>query len=163
MILLVLQCSIRPYTLTDRSLLITTINAVCAEGRWMRTRCYEPTPAWEHALAEPDCSCHLLLIVVDEERVVGWCRVFRDADSQTGADIAIGLLPEYREQGIGTALFQQAMVWTSKNGLARLHLTTRVDNARAIRLFQKFGFAVVRELDENWLEMATCPLIGEIT
>jgi len=93
------------------------------------------------------------LIAVDGERVVGWCRVFRDADSQTDADIAIGLLPEYREQGIGTALFQQAMVWTRKNGLARLHLTTRVDNMRAIYFFNKFGFTVVRSLDKNWIEM----------
>jgi RimJ/RimL family protein N-acetyltransferase len=163
MILSVVNCTIRPYTITDRSLLITTINAVCAEGRWMRTRCYEPTPAWEHALAEPNCSCHLLLIAVDEERVVGWCRVFRDANAQTNADVAIGLLPDYRGHGLGTELFKRTMAWTCENELGYLYLTTRVDNMRAIYFFKKFGFTVVRALDENWLEMATCPLIGEIT
>ncbi len=143
---------IRPYALADRPSLIATINTVCAEGKWMETLCYEPTPAWEHALTVPDCPCHLLLVAVDS-RVIGWCRVFRDAGSQTSADIAIGLLTEYREQGLGSQLFGQAITWAYENDLARLHLKTRVNNARAIHLFEKYRFGFFRSLDENWIEM----------
>lgn len=144
---------IRPYVLSDRASLLETINSVCAEGRWMETLRYEPTPMWEYALANSNCPHLFLWVAVDAERVVGWCRVFPDTDTPTQASIAIGLLPEYREQRWGTKLFGTAVRWACQQGFNRLYLTTRLDNTRAIHLFRKFGFIGSRFLGENWIEM----------
>ena len=98
--------------------LVGVINAVCAEGM-MATRRFEPTPAWTHALDEPDCPCHLLLVVEDAGQVVGWCRAFRDSSGETGhatgdaASIGLGLLPGYRGRGYGKALLQRAIDWAA--------------------------------------------------
>ena len=148
------RSEIRAYVPADRPSLIATINTVCAEGRWMETVQYEPTPAWEHALNKSDCTCHLLLVVVDEKRIVGWCRVFPDDASSAG--LGIGLLSDYREKGLGIALVQNALEWARRRGLKRIHLRTRADNTRAIRMFQKFSFEFSGSTENGWMEMECC-------
>ena len=42
--------------------------------------------------------------------------------------------------GIGSALMAQLIAFARENGFAQLELEVRSDNARAIRLYEKFGF-----------------------
>lgn len=130
--------SLRPYKLHDETALIYAINQVCAEGM-MATRHFIPTPAWSHALARPDCDCHLLLVVEDDGQVVGWCRLFRDG-TPAGAEVGLGLLPPYRRQGWGTSLLERALAWASTHGLEQVWLSTWQENHPAVHLFRKFGF-----------------------
>lgn len=120
----------------------------------METQRYEPTPAWEHALVTPDCNCHLLLVVDNGTRIVGWCRVFPGNVSNLEAGLGIGLLPEYRDHHIGTALVQKSIDWAQKRRLQRIRLRVRYDNARAIHIFSKVGFVFVAQTENVWLEMA---------
>lgn len=143
---------VRPYRARDRSTLEATINAVCAEGRWMETPRYEPTPAWEHALTEPDCPYHLLLIVADSDQIVGWCRAF-PITSQNAAEIGIGLLDRYRNRGLGTYLLQKAIHWANQSRFSYLGLTTRPENAHAIHTFEKLGFIPTGRMKGGQLEM----------
>jgi len=128
---------VRPYRKMDRPGLEQTIDAVCAEGV-MRTRCFEPTPAWRHALGEPGCACHLLLIASDGQRVVGWCRLF-PAEGSGGLELGIGVLGAYRCQGVGKALLLAALEWADRGG-AEVMLQTRPDNHPAVQLFDHYGF-----------------------
>lgn len=140
--------SIRRFGLCDSPGLVSTINAVCAEGRWMRTLRYEPTPAWEHALNDADCPEHLLLVVEDAARIVGWCRTFPTScqnGSSMQASLGIGLVPAFRDRGIGTALVRTSLDWARGAGLARITLTARPDNQRALHVFRKCGFTLVGE------------------
>jgi ribosomal protein S18 acetylase RimI-like enzyme len=153
---------IRRFALCDHPELIQTINTVCGEGRWMCTTRFEPTSAWVHALEEPYCSCHLLLVVEDAGRVVGWCRTF-PANSENDpqeATLGVGLLPKYRDQGIGTALVRESLTWAASTGYRTVSLTTHPDNARAIHVFSRCGFAFIQQANDNLLEMA-CDLSGK--
>jgi len=143
---------IRRYRMADQNSLIGTINAVCAGGM-MRTPRFEPTPAWEHALARPDCPCHLLLVAVEGANVVGWCRLF-PTDANGEAELGIGLLATARGHGLGTQMLLEAIAWAHERGLARLVLTTRADNYRALRLFTKHGFVPTGRKEGDWIEMA---------
>lgn len=138
--------------LSERETLIAGLNAICTEGCWMETLHYEPTPAWEHALAEPDCPCHLLLVVLDGNRVVGWCRAFPD-DSGDAAVIGIGFLDGYRDHGMGTRLLQETIQWANQLDFTYLKLRTRPDNARAIHVFEKLGFVPTGRIERGQMEM----------
>ena len=118
----------------------------------MRTTRFEPTPAWEHALTEPDCPNHLLLVAHDGEQAIGWCRAF-PTGAQAGAELGIGLLPPYRNQGLGTDMVRKTLNWACGQGLARLTLTTRDDNHRAIHVFEKCGFSPTGRNEGKWIEM----------
>jgi len=67
--------------------------------------------------------------------------------------LGIGLLPIYRHRGLGTALVRRALHWSWDAGYQRASLTTRPDNARAIHVFQRCGFACTRRTDDGLLEM----------
>ncbi len=148
--------TIRPFVASDQSTLIETINAVCSEGQWMSTPRFEPTPAWIRALEEPTCIGHLLLIVEDMNYVVGWCRIFRAScpSTESVASLGVGLLPAYRDQGIGTALVRWSLGWAAEAGQWRIMLTTYRDNARAIHVFTKCGFSFTGQTYNISVEMA---------
>jgi len=118
----------------------------------MRTTRFEPTPAWQHALTEPDCPHHLLLVARDGERPIGWCRT-SPTDLPGEAEIGIGLLPPYRDRGIGTDMVRRTLNWACEQSLVRLTLTTRKDNQRALHVFEKCGFSPTGRREGKWIEM----------
>lgn len=125
---------------------------ICAEG-WMRTSRFEPTPSWERVLSGPPDEAHLLLIAADGDVPVGWCRLF-PTEVPGEAELGIGLLEPYRNQGAGTQMVRRALGWANQRGISRLTLTTRTDNTRAIRVFEKCGFEFTGRHEDIWLEMA---------
>lgn len=142
----------RRYTETDRDALHAVIDASCVATPYMATRRFEPTADWQHALATPDCSCHLLLLATDDAAPVGWCRLFTGADS-CSAELGIGLLPAYWGQGRGPHLVTVAQEWAQSRGLTHVHLTVHPANRRALRCFDKCGFLVNKPSSPDLLTM----------
>lgn len=144
---------IRAYRRADRWNLVALINAVCAEGM-MATPSFQPTPAWEHALAEPECPHHLLLVAEAEGEIVGWCRLFPAfSPNPRILELGIGVVAPRRRQGIGSALMRGALGWAAERGISQIVLTTRTDNEPARRLFTRYGFHPLRTQGHQ-LEMA---------
>ncbi len=141
-----MRIEVRPFQPADRPGLVAVVDAVCAEGI-MRTPRFIPTPAWEHALAHPDCPCHLLLVASDGDRVTGWCRLFPNGDG--ALELGIGVAAPYRRQGVGRALLEAALGWALEQGMPVV-LETRTDNIPAIRLFTHLGFRIVGQEDDHW-------------
>ncbi|WP_334361238.1 MULTISPECIES: GNAT family N-acetyltransferase [unclassified Bradyrhizobium] len=83
------------------------------------------------------------LVAVSAGEVVGWCDVMpnqRPVRAHVGV-LGMGLLPEFRRQGIGGRLIRQTLDAVRDFGLRRVELTVRENNAVAIDLYRKFGFA----------------------
>lgn len=146
---------IRPYLAADRARLIAVIDQVCAGSHFMATRRFEPTPAWDHALRQPACPCHLLLVAAFGPQVIGWCRLFPAASSADGptADLGIGVAAPDRGRGVGSALLRAALRWARSQGLSAITLTTHPDNEGAIRFFRRHGFTILPAADPNALPM----------
>jgi ribosomal protein S18 acetylase RimI-like enzyme len=74
--------------------------------------------------------------------VVGWCDVTgktRPIYAHTGV-LGMGILPDFRRQGIGTRLIRSAIASAAVIGLHRVELTVRESNTGAIELYKKVGF-----------------------
>ncbi|MGV8948524.1 MAG: GNAT family N-acetyltransferase [Candidatus Paracaedibacter sp.] len=87
-------------------------------------------------------SPHFLALVND--KVVGWCDITQ-ADRPIHAHcgvLGMGVVKEYRGQGIGKALIQTTLEKAQSSGLTRVELTVREGNTRALDLYKKFGFCV---------------------
>jgi ribosomal protein S18 acetylase RimI-like enzyme len=85
---------------------------------------------------------HPQLLALEGDRVVGWCDVTpqaRPARRRCGV-LGMGLLPDRRGQGLGERLMRRALEASRAFGLARVELTVREDNRRAIALYGKLGF-----------------------
>ena len=147
---------IRRFSAEDSGQLHAIIDTVCGEGRWMSTSCFQPTSEWTHALTWTACDRHLLLVVEIDRALVGWCRLF-PASSCTAEplnhDLGIGVLEDYRDQGLGTFLVGTALRWARSNSARQVMLDTRPDNQRAIHVFEKSGFQVCGQPANDLLHM----------
>lgn len=85
---------------------------------------------------------HVVAIVDDS--VVGWCDItslHRPVYAHCG-ELGIGIIAQYRGQGIGKALMQAALQEAKKKGLERIELTVFEKNETAIALYHQFGFVI---------------------
>jgi RimJ/RimL family protein N-acetyltransferase len=84
----------------------------------------------------------MFVALVDGE-VVGWCDIQRHpfaARSHRGT-LGIGLIPAYRGHGIGSRLMDPTLKQAFATGFVRVEFSVRADNLRAVRLYEKHGFA----------------------
>ena len=63
-----------------------------------------------------------------------------------GAIQNVGVVPEYRGQGLGEAVLLKALAGFRSAGLARVYLEVTARNETAIRLYRKHGFRCTRTL-----------------
>ena len=81
-------------------------------------------------------------VALDGERVVGWADIFADwahALAHRG-HLGIGVLPGYRGRGLGERLLSACIAKATAQGLTRIELEVRADNAAAMALYRKLGF-----------------------
>ena len=82
------------------------------------------------------------LVVLDGDRVVGWCEVRRDilpGRAHSGM-LGMGLRAPYRGKGLGRQLIEGALQAARERGFERIELIVRGPNVRAIRLYSQVGF-----------------------
>ncbi|MEY8311648.1 GNAT family N-acetyltransferase [Oscillospiraceae bacterium 42-9] len=96
---------------------------------------------------------------VAEGRVAGavWVRIMDDyghVDNETPS-FALSLLPEFRGQGLGTALLHAMLDQLRQAGYAQASLAVQKDNYAA-RMYQRAGFQILRETEEEFIMV--CPL-----
>ena len=81
-------------------------------------------------------------VALHGENVVGWCDVTglgRPVFSHTGT-LGMGIITAHRGQGLGRTLMATTLAQAREKGIERIVLTVRENNARAIALYEKFGF-----------------------
>ena len=101
----------------------------------------------EHAFdLDPDAS---LVASVEGERIGLANLGLRGADGWVGG---IGIVPGHRGSGHGEALMLALVDAARDRGVERLWLEVIVENTAALRLYEKLGFAHVRELEVWSLE-----------
>lgn len=92
------------------------------------------------------------LLVFDKKEFVGaaWGRLFSDTNKSYGyvddvtPEISIAIMPNFREQGIGTELITRLILLADENGYKRISLS--VDKrSRAVYIYKKLGFQIIDE------------------
>lgn len=85
---------------------------------------------------------HPHMVAVVDGKVVGWCdirRGSRDAEAHCGS-LGMGIIPGYRDRGLGRRLITAVLDAARAAGMHRVELNARVENSRAIALYEKVGF-----------------------
>ena len=82
------------------------------------------------------------IVAVHNGEIIGWCDIVREdyeAERHSGS-LGIGIIPGWRERGIGRRLIEAALEAASAAEFSRVELTVNADNERAIRLYESVGF-----------------------
>ena len=78
-----------------------------------------------------------------DETIIGMVGVQKTSDH--GAEIRrLRVRGDYRRQGLGTKLVEQALTFCRHHGYLKVSLDVRIERGPAIALFEKFGFQLTR-------------------
>ena len=85
-----------------------------------------------------------LLVAEAEDQIVGYISAQKGSLKRIAhsAYIVVGVLKDYRGQGIGTEFFKQLDAWAEEKEVTRLELTVICENEVAKHLYEKNGFEV---------------------
>lgn len=77
-----------------------------------------------------------------DNRVVGWCDIFPMGNPRLShrGGLGMGLLSEFRGQGLGSKLLTFVLAHAKKFGLEKVELQVYTSNTVAMALYKKFGF-----------------------
>lgn len=86
-----------------------------------------------------------VFVVTVESKIIGICDLWkeREARQQHVGVLGISLLPQYRDEGIGTQLMKFLIGQGRDMGLRLIRLTCFANNPRALHLYEKLGFRKV--------------------
>ena len=95
----------------------------------------------QHMAATPNC---LMLVVEAQDEIVGilTCNGGTRRAMRHAVTLGVSLREDYRDRGLGHRLMQRTVDWARSNGVTRIELHVYVENARAIHLYEKFGFKI---------------------
>jgi GNAT superfamily N-acetyltransferase len=88
------------------------------------------------------------VLVVEEQRVIGWIHVFSFLSLGTGLCAGLGGLvvdEAYRKKGIGKILMAAAEKWSIDQGLPKLLFSSRMIRKDAHRFYESLGYKVIKE------------------
>ena len=134
----------RPLASDDRARLAGLFARLSFESR--RRRFLSPKPALTARevgfLTDIDHVAHEAIAAVDQRdrSIVGVARYVRVADRPDIADVAVEVVDEIRNLGVGTALVTRVLDRACANGFTRLTATTLWDNRPARALLKRLGF-----------------------
>jgi len=104
---------------------------------------------------KPDDLCFVaeakgeLLGAVWTRIIVGPVRGFGNIDPYT-PEFGVSVFPDYRGQGIGTALMRHMLEALRERGYKQTSLAVQKDNY-AVRMYEQVGFSILKETDEEYL------------
>ncbi|SDQ79918.1 GNAT family N-acetyltransferase [Virgibacillus salinus] len=83
-----------------------------------------------------------ILVAETGNKLVGFLMAFggKARRNKHSAYIVIGILKEYRGQGIGSKLLEELERWALCNNIHRLELTVVTQNESGLSLYRKMGF-----------------------
>ena len=162
-----IQVVIRQISEEDIESLHACLDSVARERKYLGFTQAAPIEETRKSLMEDMQRGVIRLIALDDSNVVGWCHIRPDRwEGFTHAGwLGMGVLKEYRGQGIGSGLLHQALAEARSRGLERVELSVFASNSTAIRLYEKFRFEIegrkkrARKLDGSYDDIIVMGLI----
>jgi RimJ/RimL family protein N-acetyltransferase len=120
------------------------LGSVAREERYLAMLEAPPLEDMRKFVAESVARQRPRFIAFAGEEPVGWCDVVekpRESLKHSGV-LGMGVVRAHRGRGVGSALMERTLADARAKSFTRIELTVRVDNERARKLYEKFGFAV---------------------
>jgi ribosomal-protein-alanine N-acetyltransferase len=101
------------------------------------------------------------IVAEDDGKVIGYimCRVELGLSNyglggliKKGHVVSVAVMPDFRCQGVGSALVTEALEGMKSYGAKQSYLEVRVTNDDAVRLYKKLGFKITRTIQRYYAD-----------
>jgi RimJ/RimL family protein N-acetyltransferase len=142
--------TVRRASREDADACAAVMAVIAEEGRWILTEAPFDVAEWALGMQARDDPVWVLLSD-DDGRILGHLGLHAVPRAPGVVTLGMGLLPEARGRGGGSALLDAALAHAAADGVHRVELEVFPENARAIGLYVKHGFVVEGLKREHWL------------
>ena len=121
-----------------------TLDIVARERRYLAFLEAPPLPSTRAFILDVIGQGYPQFVAMADGEVAGWCDIIpnsRPIKAHCGV-LGMGLLPQFRHQGIGSRLMGRALADARAFGFSRVELTVYRSNENAVRLYEKQGFII---------------------
>lgn len=121
-----------------------TLDVVARERRFLSFVEAPPLESTRAFVLDMIAKGYPQLVARDGFDVIGWCDVTPKSgpiEARVGV-LGMGLLPQFRRQGLGSRLMARALDAAHAFGFSRIELSVYRSNRNAIALYEKAGFVV---------------------
>ena len=118
------------------------LDIVARERKYLLLLQAPPLVQVERFVADNIAQGHVQVLALVGPTVVGWADIlpgWTETVAHVGK-LGMGLLPAFRGIGLGTQLLSAAIAKAREQGISRIELGVRIDNAAAAALYRKLGF-----------------------
>ena len=135
---------VRRASIADLDVIEHNINSVCKEDIFLVSSFFVMPKHWRRILSSGGELNNDLIVVADVDgRVVGHGRMFSLADTSAHvADLGMAIIAGFRNLHIGSRMIAYMLDWARQKRLHKITLGVLASNARAIHVYEKFGFVV---------------------
>ncbi|MGZ0746269.1 MULTISPECIES: GNAT family N-acetyltransferase [unclassified Haloparvum] len=148
-----LRYTIRSARQDDLSGLVGVIRQVAKDGTYIEAESVADLVDYEEILLRHnEVSSRMFFVATIEDEVVGWVHLDlpeTDKLSHT-AVLTVGVLDEYRGDGIGTALLERGVDWASENGFEKLYNSVPATNETAIAFLESRGWETESRREDHY-------------
>ena len=132
----------RPITEDDVGAFARVVEAVAAEGRWIATEAPVDLDAFEQRVRTSIADGHHMWVLEDDDGSVIGTLGLHPGHARGVVTLGMCILADARGRGGGRALMDAAIVWLIDSDMHKVELEVWPDNARAIALYERYGFEV---------------------
>jgi RimJ/RimL family protein N-acetyltransferase len=105
-------------------------------------------------LTDVDHRRHEAVVALDGERLVGVARYVRTPGDRESAEVAVVVVDDRQNEGIGTALLDELTQRARQNGIERYTAIVTEDNDIVINALERAGAETTGKTDEGEIEFA---------
>jgi ribosomal protein S18 acetylase RimI-like enzyme len=140
--------TVRPAAEEDRDALVDAVDTVASEGTYIEAETVAAALDYDGAVIRHNDVMSRLFFVAevvhddDETDIVGWVHLdLPEAEKLAHtAQLTVGLVPDYRGEGIGELLLDRGMRWAREHGYEKLYNSVPATNERAISFLEDHGW-----------------------
>jgi RimJ/RimL family protein N-acetyltransferase len=133
---------IAPIAQADTPAFRDCLDHVARERRFLALLEAPPLEHMQEFIAEGLRNRVPRVVAKTEGRLVGWCDIcpLWPATMRHRGSLGMGVLPEFRGQGVGKRLLESCLDLARRAGITRVELEARSDNEPALHLYRRMGF-----------------------
>ena len=156
-----LAFSIRPARQEDLSGIVGAIRQVVAERTYIEAESVaQEVDHQEALLRHNELESRVFFVATIGDEVVGWVHLHAPELEKLShtAELTVGVLAEYRGNGIGSHLLSRGLEWASSNEYERIYQSVPATNEDAIEFLEHHGWTIeaVREnhyrIDDTYVD-----------